>query len=64
MTALRKRMSEDLLFAGYANQDLRVTKDLLGQSSIVTTDIYTHVTGKITTRLQVHLNGMMACLQP
>jgi len=44
--------------------DIRIIKDLLGHSSIVTTDIYTHVTGKITTRLHVNLNGMMADLQP
>jgi integrase/recombinase XerD len=45
-------------------EDIRVIKDLLGHNSIVTTDIYTHVTGKITTRLHVNLNSMMAKLQP
>jgi len=45
-------------------EDIRVIKDLLGHSSITTTDIYTQVTGKITTRLHVNLNGMMAALQP
>jgi len=42
---------------------IRIIKDLLGHSSIVTTDIYTHVTGKLTTRLHVNLNKMMSKLQ-
>jgi len=45
-------------------EDIRTIKDLLGHTSIKTTDIYTHVTGKIATRLHVNLNGMMASLQP
>jgi integrase/recombinase XerD len=44
-------------------EDIRVIKDLLGHNSIATTDIYTQVTGKITTRLHVNLNGIMATLQ-
>ena len=45
-------------------EDIRVIKDILGHSSIVTTDIYTHVTGKLTTRLHVNLNKIMPKFQP
>jgi len=43
---------------------IRTIKDILGHSSIVTTDIYTHMTDKITMRLKVSLDGMMADLLP
>ncbi len=46
-----------------SGEDIRIIKDLLGHSSITTTDIYTHVTRKITTRLHVNLNKMMSDLQ-
>ncbi len=45
-------------------EDISTIKDLLGHSSIVTTEVYTHLTEKITTRLRVSLNGMMGDLQP
>jgi integrase/recombinase XerD len=44
--------------------DIGTIKDLLGHSSIVTTNIYTHLTEKISARIQGSLDGMMANLQP
>ncbi|GFO56249.1 integrase [Geomonas sp. Red276] len=44
--------------------DIGTLKGLLGHSSIVTTNMYTHLTERITARLQVSLEGMMAALQP
>ena len=45
-------------------EDISTIKGLLGHNSIVTTDIYTHVTEKITIRLQGSLDGIMGDLQP
>lgn len=45
-------------------EDISTIKGLLGHSSIVTTDIYTHVTEKIATRLHGSLDGIMGDLQP
>jgi len=45
-------------------ENLSTIKDILGHSSIVTTDIYTHVTEKTTTRLQISLDGMLNGFQP
>jgi len=45
-------------------ENLSTIKELLGHSSIATTDIYTHMTGKVSTRLHVNLNGIMSDLQP
>ena len=45
-------------------EDISTIKELLGHSSIVTTEVYTHLTEKINTRLRVSLNGMMGDLQP
>lgn len=45
-------------------EDISTIKEILGHSSIVTTNIYTHLTEKITARLHVSLDGMMAGLEP
>ena len=45
-------------------EDISTIKGLLGHTSIVTTDIYTHVTEKIAIRLQGSLDGIMGDLQP
>jgi integrase/recombinase XerD len=45
-------------------EDIRTIKDLLGHSSIVTTDIYTHMTNKIAVRLHDTLEGIMSGIEP
>lgn len=44
--------------------DIGTIKEILGHTSIVTTNIYTHLTERITARIQVSLDGMMTGLQP
>jgi integrase/recombinase XerD len=45
-------------------EDISTIKELLGHNSIVTTDIYTHVTENISIRLNGSLDGIMGDLQP
>lgn len=45
-------------------EDISTIKEILGHSSIVTTNVYTHLTDKITARLRVSLDTMMNDLQP
>ncbi|MBJ6801132.1 tyrosine-type recombinase/integrase [Geomonas propionica] len=43
--------------------DIGTIKEILGHTSIVTTNIYTHLTERITARIHVSLDGMMTGLQ-
>ena len=69
-SGINKQASVHTLRHSYAThllengEDISTIKELLGHSSIVTTEVYTHLTEKITTRLRVSLTGMMGDLQP
>jgi integrase/recombinase XerD len=45
-------------------ENLSTIKDILGHSSIVTTDIYTHLTEKITISLHISLNDLLNGFKP
>jgi site-specific recombinase XerD len=42
-----------------SGEDISTVKEILGHSSIITTSIYTHLTERITDRLDKSLNDLM-----